>query len=222
MGLGKKKTIIDHNLIMNPTQTTKSSIDIGKKLKELRAERRFSLRSLARRSGLSTNALSMIERNITSPSVSSLNKIADALGVPMATFFQDNTPLQKIIYETSGEHSHIPFLRGDWESLGGDRFIGEVEPFLLTLEIGGGSGVHYMTHSGHEFVYCLDGQIEYDIEGERITLNPKDSLLFAAELKHRWRNPGRITCQAMIVLCGFQHGEKPSSLHVIANREELD
>lgn len=207
---------------MYPSQTKKTSIDIGKRLKELRTEQKLSMRSLARRSGLSTNALSMIERNITSPSVSSLSKIAGALGIPMTAFFQEDAQPQKIIYQKSEEHSHIPFLRGDWEGLGGDRFVGDVEPFLLTLEVGGGSGIHYMAHSGHEFVYCLEGQIEYDIEGERIILNEKDSLLFAANLKHRWRNPGRVTARAMIVLCGFQHGENPSSLHVIANREELD
>ncbi len=207
---------------MQSSLTKKTPIDIGIRLKELRLEQKLSIRSLARRSGLSTNAISMIERNITSPSVSSLSKIAEALSIPMTAFFQENIEFNKIIYQTHEEHLHIPFLRGDWEGLGGDRFAGDLEPFLMTLEAGGSSGIHYMAHSGNEFVYCLEGQIEYDIEGERYILNEKDSLLFVANLKHRWRNPGQVIALVMIVLSGFQSGEKPSSLHVIANREQLD
>ena len=44
------------------------SIDVGKRLRALREERGISMRALARRSGLSANALSMIERGLTSPS----------------------------------------------------------------------------------------------------------------------------------------------------------
>ncbi|MGB9672851.1 MAG: helix-turn-helix domain-containing protein [Anaerolineales bacterium] len=200
----------------------KTSIDIGKRLKELRVERKLSMRSLARNSGLSTNALSMIERNITSPSVSSLNKIADALGVPMAAFFQEDMQRQKIVFQKNNDHVSIPFLRGYWKGLGGENFEGEVEPFFLYLEVGGGSGKHSMVHSGHEFIYCLEGQIEYEVDGERFILEKGDSLLFGANLKHRWRNMGHEPASAIIVLAGYEQGEKPSNLHVISSREELD
>ena len=64
------------------------SVDVGGRLKELRQERGKSMRALARSSGLSTNALSMIERGRASPSVSTLYKIADALEVPITAFFR--------------------------------------------------------------------------------------------------------------------------------------
>jgi transcriptional regulator with XRE-family HTH domain len=63
------------------------SLDVGARLRELRDERNISMRSLATKSGLSANALSMIERGKTSPSVSTLYKLADALGVPVTSFF---------------------------------------------------------------------------------------------------------------------------------------
>ena len=57
---------------MNEIDKSPQAIDVGSRLRELRQERGFSLRNLARASGLSTNALSMIERSRTSPSVSTL------------------------------------------------------------------------------------------------------------------------------------------------------
>ncbi len=63
------------------------SVDVGQRLKTLREERGISMRTLARNSGLSANALSMIERGLTSPSISTLFKIATALGVPITDFF---------------------------------------------------------------------------------------------------------------------------------------
>ena len=57
------------------------AIDVGSRLRELRMERGLSMRGLARESGLSVNALSMIERNRTSPSVSTLYKLSLSRGV---------------------------------------------------------------------------------------------------------------------------------------------
>ncbi len=56
------------------------SVNVGERLRELREARNISMRTLASRSGLSANALSMIERGKASPSVSTLYKLADALG----------------------------------------------------------------------------------------------------------------------------------------------
>ncbi len=64
------------------------SVDVGIRLRQLREERGLSIRALARQSGLSANALSLIERGRSSPSVSTLYKVAAAMGVPITTFFQ--------------------------------------------------------------------------------------------------------------------------------------
>ena len=74
------------------------AVEVGGRLRELRLERDMSMRSLARASGLSTNALSMIERARTSPSVSTLYKLADALGVPITAFFRLEPSKQDIVF----------------------------------------------------------------------------------------------------------------------------
>ncbi|GAB4468835.1 MAG: cupin domain-containing protein [Anaerolineales bacterium] len=180
-----------------------SDMSLGERIKTLRLERDLSLRAVSRLSGVSFNALSRIERNLASPSVSTLNKIADALNVPLTAFFQVCAQEEEIIFCKHDKRVKLPFLRGMWESLAHNHQSTRIEPFLLTLEAGGGSGRFMMLHSGGEFVFCLEGMIEYDIEGERYLLEAGDSLIFLARRKHRWRNAGTGRSKALIVL--FDH-----------------
>jgi transcriptional regulator with XRE-family HTH domain len=189
------------------------SVNVGVRLRELREARKASMRGLATKSGLSANALSMIERGRTSPSVSTLYKLADALGVPITEFFDPQSDKQNIILVKADQRTRVPFSRGVWEGLGGERFTGRVEPFILTLESGASSGQHTMVHTGHEFIFCLRGQLEYLVEKDLFELEAGDSLLFAAQLNHRWHNPGKTVTNALLVLSGFTEGELPHSMH---------
>jgi transcriptional regulator with XRE-family HTH domain len=195
------------------------SIDVGSRLHELRQERGFSLRNLARASGLSTNALSMIERSRTSPSVSTLYKIAEGLGVPITAFFRLEPPRRNVVFRKAAERMHVSVPRGVWEGLGGEEFTGGVEPLMLNLERGANSGQFTMLHSGHEFVLCISGTLEYEVEGEHFSLSPGDSLLFSAQLEHRWRNSTASPTQVLIVLSGFNKGESPLEYHLTSGKE---
>jgi len=186
------------------------SVDVGSRLRQLREGQHISMRGLAAKSGLSANALSMIERGKTSPSVSTLYKLSDALGVPITEFFNQQLERQKLVFLKAGERTHISFLRGSLEGLGGEKFVGKVSPFLVTLENGAGSGLTPMSHSGHEFVFCLRGKLEYRVENHVYILEAGDSLLFAAQLKHSWRNSGVNVTNALIIIS--DHSE---SAHVL-------
>jgi len=194
------------------------TVDVGGRLHQLRMERDKSMRSLARDSGLSTNALSMIERGRTSPSVSTLYKLAEALGVPITAFFRLEAPKQDIVYRRASERKRVPILNGQFMGLGGEAFTGRMEPSLVTLEPGANSGPFGMLHTGSEFVLCLSGQIEYDVEGQKFQLQAGDSLIFAAQLRHRWKNISQETAQAVIVLANFEQGERPSEFHVSSGK----
>ncbi len=190
------------------------SIDVGQRLKALREERGISMRSLARRSGLSANALSMIERGLTSPSVSTLNKLANALEVPVTAFFRIEPEKSKVVYYKASQRSRISFTQGLWEGMGGENFVGKVEASMLTLDAGASSGSHGMIHSGNEFILCLQGTLEYEVEGKVYVLEPGDSLMFAARLLHHWRNPGPAAVHAVMVVSCFDEGERPGEYHL--------
>lgn len=189
------------------------SVNIGEKLRELREARNISMRALATRSGLSANALSMIERGRASPSVSTLYKLADALGVSITAFFGADAEKKQVVFLKADERPRVHFTRGVFEGLGGEQFAGRVEPFLLTLESAASSGPRTMTHTGHEFVFCLRGTLEYQVERQLYVLAAGDSLLFAAHLKHRWRNIGTTVVTALIIISGFEEGEQLHAMH---------
>ena len=189
------------------------SVHVGQMLRKLREERGISIRELSRRSGLSANALSMIERGLTSPSVSTLYRLTDALNVPITAIFGLELEQQPIVFRSISDRTHVPFPLGVWEGLGGESFTGRMQPFMLTLETGAESGPEKIVHTGSEFVMCLRGQLVYEVEGQIFTLEAGDSLLFAARLTHRWHNPGRTVTNALVVLSGFDEYEKPGVFH---------
>ena len=193
------------------------SVDVGSRLRVLRQERGMSMRALARASGLSANALSMIERGRTSPSVSTLYKLSEAMEIPITAFFRNLPPKNEIVFRKANERTRVPFLRGIWEGLGGEFFVGRVEPFMLTLESGASSGPFGIVHTGHEFVLCIRGQLEYQVGSKRFILEAGDSLLFSAHLRHRWRNPGKTVTNVVFVLAGFEQDERPSEFHITSS-----
>ncbi len=193
--------------------TASDGVQLARRLRELRNERRISLRELGRLSGISVNALSMIERGLTSPSVSTLYRIVEGLGVPISAVFGGPTAREQIVFRTAGQRTQLPLPSGKLEALGGEGFIGRVQPLMLTLDPGGHSGTHRMVHTGHEFVICLQGTLRYEVEGRSHELNSGDSLLFAARLGHSWMNAGSKVTQALIVISGFDEYESPLGIH---------
>lgn len=187
---------------------------VGGRLRQLRSARRMSLRELARRSGVSANALSMIERGLSSPSVGTLFRLAEGLGIPIASVFTPLTTRHEVVFRRAEERTRMGIPVGTWEGLGGEEFVGQVQPFVIRLEPGGASGSDAIVHTGHEFVLCLRGQLEYTIEHRRFDLDPGDSLLFAARLQHAWRNRRQEPAEALILLAGFEEHDRPHELHL--------
>ncbi|HEX2994162.1 MAG TPA: helix-turn-helix domain-containing protein [Anaerolineales bacterium] len=198
---------------MAPYQHEAISVNVGKRLSELREARNISMRALAARSGLSANALSMIERGKASPSVSTLYKLADALGISITSFFASEMEKKHVVFLKANQRDRVSFTRGVFEGLGGEQFVGRIEPFLLTLESNASNGTSRVTHTGYEFVFCLRGKLDYQIERETFHLSTGDSLLFTGQLKHRWKNVGKTTASALVIISSFEDGEKPCAMH---------
>jgi quercetin dioxygenase-like cupin family protein len=61
--------------------------------------------------------------------------------------------------------------------------------------------------------------LEYEVEGQRFSLAPGDSLLFSAQLEHRWRNSSPSATKVLIVLSGFNKGESPLEYHLTSGKD---
>ena len=110
-------------------------LDVGGRIREIRGERQLSLRALAERCGLSVNAISRIERGGSSPTVSSLLRLATSLGVHITDLFRTGPEQSTILVR----RNRRPRSRGDgtlMESLGIGLPRQILEPFLMTIEAG--------------------------------------------------------------------------------------
>jgi transcriptional regulator with XRE-family HTH domain len=174
---------------------------VGQRLRALRKAKNFSIRSLAERSGLSINTLSLIENGKTSPSVNTLHLLAESLNISITTFFENEQQKKRVVYQKAGERRQIVFPQGHMEKLSeGMPPLGN-EPFITKLEPGANSGETPVVFAGREFIYCLEGHITYTVDGDTYPLSPGDSLIFDAYIPHSWRNTASASSRALLALC---------------------
>lgn len=193
-----------------------TDINVGRRLRELRTERGISIRALAEQSGLNVNTLSLIENGKTSPSVSTLQQVASALRTPITAFFESQSPPQAIVYQKVGDRQAAAFAHGTLADLGAGFTRSGLEPFVVTLEPKADSGDTPIVHTGLEFVFCLEGRLSYEVNGQTFILEPGDSLLFEAHLPHHWRNIGEIPSNSLLLLCHIDEGDRPDERHFLA------
>ena len=187
--------------MLKKKDASQASEQVGQKLRALRKDRQLSIRVLAESSGLSVNTLSLIENGKTSPSVTTLNQLAQSLNVPITAFFENESQKKRVVYQRSGERQQLTFSQGHFESLNVGLPIMGYEPFITRLEIGATSGDTPAVYPGREFIYCLEGHITYAIEEETYPLSPGDSLIIDADIPHSWSNTATTSSRALLVLC---------------------
>lgn len=175
-----------------------ANLNVGQRIRRLREQRQLSLRALARLCGLSTNAISLIERGENSPTVSSLHALATALGVSITDFFE-NKGEQAVIFVRSEMRPRSEGRGITLESLGSGLPQQRLEPFLLTVAPGTSNRDQPVSHGGEEFVYCLAGEIDYCIAAEVYHLQTGDSLLFDATLPHCFANAGKTPARLVLI-----------------------
>ncbi|UCH63136.1 MAG: cupin domain-containing protein [Fidelibacterota bacterium] len=172
--------------------------NVGHIIRELRKQRGMSLRTLANYCGLSINAISRIERGENSPTVLSLHKLATALDVPITALFREEAA-ETAIFIKHDEGLRHQIAGMVMESLGSGLIQQQLEPFLITVEPGTTHDDNPVTHNGEEFVYCLEGRMEYCVEGRVFLMQAGDSLIFKATQPHYLNNPFRTPARAILV-----------------------
>ncbi len=179
-------------------------MDIGKRLQTVRKRHGLSQRELAGRSGLTNGAISLIEKNKSSPSVASLKSLLDAIPMSMSEFFssiEDNGP-EKYFYK-AGEFTEIApqvaGLTGDGSAQVSLRQLGNASSHALqilyeTYPPGADTGVELLSHTGEEAGIVIAGCIEVTVSDQVSLLYPGDGYIFDSELPHRFRNAGMVPC----------------------------
>lgn len=160
---------------------------IGVTLKNLRKERKFTLKELAQQTSVSISFLSQVERGKSSVTLESLKKIADALDVNPSVFFAED--------EVKDNSTIEPFYYKDLSSGVRDASF---SPILVTLNPGETEGSAF-SHSGHEFLFVVKGLLTVEINGDRMQLHEQESIMFEASKTHYWFNHTKSTVQFLVV-----------------------
>lgn len=167
---------------------------IAENLRRLRLERGLTLDAVADRADVSKGTVIQVEQARANPSIATLCRLADALGVGVASLIAD-PPGPRITVQRSGEAvalwssdagSQARFLLGtdppqivelwDWHLEPGDAFDGEAHP-----------------DGTIEMLLVLDGGLLVGVGEEERRLGVGDSILFEADVAHRYANVGRTT-----------------------------
>ena len=161
---------------------------VGSQIRTLRRRNELSVSDLASAAGISAGMLSKIENGQISPSLTSLQSLANALAVPLTTLFAAFEQQRDVSFVAAGEGAILE-RRGTkaghlYQLLGSIMDVDVVvEPYLITLQE---DAVPYtgFQHAGAEFIYMLSGEVTYR-HGERtFPLRSGDSLLFNSGAPH--------------------------------------
>ncbi len=193
-------------------------VKVGERIRQLRRGGGLSIRTLAELSELNVNTLSLIENNKASPSVSTLQQIAVALRVPIAAFFETESPKKNLVFQKAGQRPRAEFSYGMLEDLGAGLTLRGGQPLLVVLQPGADSGPTPIVHTGFEFVYCLEGSLSYVIQDKNYLLMPGDSLIFEAHLPHRWGNTGATATRSLLILCPSDENDHPTERHFVTDK----
>jgi transcriptional regulator with XRE-family HTH domain len=187
-----------------PVHHDESDTDVGRSLgpiiRRARHRQQLTLQQVADRSKLSVSYISQIERNLLTPTVAALKRIAASLDIPAGQLMfaqQGGAAKTRVAVLRKGQRKHIGFPQSSitYELLTPD-LRGRVSALWLVADPGADSGPE-QAHEGEDIVIVMQGQLSVDVAGTWHDLTAGDSICFNSELPHRWSNRRKQVAQAI-------------------------
>ncbi len=171
-------------------------MDIGHKIKQLRIQKGLTLEELASRSELTKGFLSQMERNLTSPSIATLNDIVEALGSTLSEFFKEEKQ-EKVVFQKKD------FFVDEQDSYTVHWIVpntqkNEMEPILLELPQGGIS-FEMDPHSGEEFGFVTEGCVTLVCGEESYIVHKGETFYLSGKNSHYLKNEKKTTAKVIWV-----------------------
>lgn len=165
-------------------------VAIGREVRGFRKAQGTTVAELSEMTGLSIGMLSKIENGNTSPSLQTLQTLANALSVPLTSFFRQYEERREAVHTKAGEGleterdgtraGHQYNLLGH---IGSNASGVIVEPYLIELTTESDTFETFQ-HGGIETIYMLEGEVDYRHGNDVFTLKPGDTLFFDADAPH--------------------------------------
>ncbi len=165
------------------------TIDVGKRIKSIRKRKNLTLQEVSEKSGMSATAISAIERNVSSPTVTTLAAIGRALGESLSSLLGE-TDIEYVVTRAAGRERLAADIRNvDFQSLASGIPNQRFHPRLCLLKPGANSGEDFVNRPGDDFFFVIRGSLEMDVKGTSVRLEEGDSLYFRGNTPYRWKNP---------------------------------
>lgn len=169
-------------------------MEIGHKIKKLRVKNNLTLEELASRSELTKGFLSQVERDLTSPSIATLNDILEALGTSIALFFQAEKEEKSVFTKEDFFVDERDGFSIHWIVPNAQK--NEMEPILIEIESGAVSQT-ILPHDGEEFGYVLSGRIVL-VDGENESVVHKgETFYIQGQNSHFLRNDSQALAKVL-------------------------
>ena len=152
-------------------------MDIGKKIKELRILKGLTQEELADRAELTKGFISQVERNLTSPSIATLE------GTDLKNFFEDDEDNQIVFSKEDYFEKEDKELKNMIQWIVPNAQKNLMEPIMVTLEAGG-STYPDNPHEGEEFGYVLSGTIKVVLGSKTYKVKKGETFYYEAKYKH--------------------------------------
>jgi len=175
---------------------------LGEKIKSIRKGKGIKIKQLSSRSGLTESSISMIENGKISPSITTINKIAVALGVHPIEFFEIERHKRWIVtrknerekLQITGSDNILEYLCKESGTIKNEIYISNLGPNQRSYE-------ERLNHEGEKFCLVLRGTIEVELGSEVITLNEGDTILFDSMIPHLWKSGKSKESRSLWMIC---------------------
>ena len=162
-----------------------SNKDIGIKIKRLRTLCQLTQEELADRCELTKGYISQLENNLTSPSISTLTDILNALGTNLKDFFDDDED-EKIVF-TNDDYFVKENTDHTMTWLVPNSQKNEMEPVIVSLNPNSSMTVD-MPHEGQEFGYVLEGEIVVVVGSNSFVCKKGETFYYTTDKNHYIKN----------------------------------
>jgi transcriptional regulator with XRE-family HTH domain len=172
---------------------------LGFVVRQLREERNMSVRMLASLTDFSPSFISQLENGQASPSISSLERIASALGVSLPEFFEpSDARTSSVVRADKRSRLESGWSKATLESLTAGR-SGSLNPLIITLQPEGASGKRAHSTTREEFAFVLEGEVILTLNEEEFSLQRGDAVSILANTPRRWRNAASHSAQILVL-----------------------
>jgi len=177
--------------------------ELGKRIKRIRLQRKFSLQDLAEKTGFTKGYLSKVENSPKAPPVSTLAMVAKALNVSISEIFGEEEKKNSICLVKKGDRALIARSGSSfgysYQALAHPYFEKHMEPYVLIFPLRPKAYPHFQ-HKGEEFMFVLEGTMKFLYGKREFIVEEGDCIYFDASIPHHGEPYGKKKLKSIMVV----------------------